>query len=589
MKKALLTKLMLLLCALIAGSSSVWAVEQVYYTLTPSAGSSSVYAEAEDITVTDGSIGISWNVTGNSSLTPWRIGGKSLTNTDRAVYSKTAMAETITKISLSIGAASNVTINSVTLIVSTAANGAGEQLDEVSITTGLGANKTLNFTPTTPLTSWAKNSYYKFVFNITISSTSNKYLEFSSAVFNYNYVPSAPLSSITLSGTYPKEFVKGSEFSHKGMTVTATYDDASELDVTSYASFTGYDMNTAGDQEVTVSYTEGVVTKTASYNIKIIEPVVTLDLSSNTGWSFPTSKKEIENTYTKNGYSITLQGSDGAGYYFDTNNLLLGKTGATLTLPAFGFKVSKILVYGTDGSSATVTFNVFDGADAVSTQVTSSKVTQTFNIDAEHQAVGKVYTLKITNNNNMRITKIEVYGNGCEAGVVTSFGWATYIATADMEFPTGRAYVVTDASVGNTITKAEVTQVPAGTPVLLKNEGAVTAQLLDATPAAPASNMLSISNGTIPNGKYAYVLAKDGTKAGFKQWTGDAATLNGRVVMLLDQAVNSPFFLLDGETTAIKSIDFKNVEREVYDLQGRKVVQPTRGLYIVNGKKYVVK
>ena len=164
MKKALLTKLMLLLCALIAGSSSVWAVEQVYYTLTPSAGSSSVYAEAEDITVTDGSIGISWNVTGNSSLTPWRIGGKSLTNTDRAVYSKTAMAETITKISLSIGAASNVTINSVTLIVSTAANGAGEQLDEVSITTGLGANKTLNFTPTTPLTSWAKNSYYKFVF-----------------------------------------------------------------------------------------------------------------------------------------------------------------------------------------------------------------------------------------------------------------------------------------------------------------------------------------------------------------------------------------------------------------------------------------
>ena len=26
-----------------------------------------------------------------------------------------------------------------------------------------------------------------------------------------------------------------------------------------------------------------------------------------------------------------------------------------------------------------------------------------------------------------------------------------------------------------------------------------------------------------------------------------------------------------------------------YDLQGRKVTNPTKGLYIVNGKKYIVK
>jgi uncharacterized protein YlzI (FlbEa/FlbD family) len=27
----------------------------------------------------------------------------------------------------------------------------------------------------------------------------------------------------------------------------------------------------------------------------------------------------------------------------------------------------------------------------------------------------------------------------------------------------------------------------------------------------------------------------------------------------------------------------------MYDLQGRRVAQPTKGLYIVNGKKYIVK
>ena len=38
------------------------------------------------------------------------------------------------------------------------------------------------------------------------------------------------------------------------------------------------------------------------------------------------------------------------------------------------------------------------------------------------------------------------------------------------------------------------------------------------------------------------------------------------------------------ETTNIEHSD-----NSVYDLQGRKVAQPTKGLYIVNGKKVVVK
>jgi hypothetical protein len=46
----------------------------------------------------------------------------------------------------------------------------------------------------------------------------------------------------------------------------------------------------------------------------------------------------------------------------------------------------------------------------------------------------------------------------------------------------------------------------------------------------------------------------------------------------------------EGTTTAIDRIAAeKMVNGEVYNLQGQRVAQPTKGLYIVNGKKVVMK
>ncbi|MBR6017865.1 MAG: bacterial Ig-like domain-containing protein [Paludibacteraceae bacterium] len=89
-------------------------------------------------------------------------------------------------------------------------------------------------------------------------------------------VPEKTLSFITLDGTYPTTFEQGDEFSHAGMTVTAHYTDNSTDDVTSSASFTGYNMANTGNQTVTVSYTEGT-TKTETYSITVNEPTPTGD------------------------------------------------------------------------------------------------------------------------------------------------------------------------------------------------------------------------------------------------------------------------------------------------------------------------
>ena len=43
-----------------------------------------------------------------------------------------------------------------------------------------------------------------------------------------------------------------------------------------------------------------------------------------------------------------------------------------------------------------------------------------------------------------------------------------------------------------------------------------------------------------------------------------------------------------GEATGIKAIETA-ADKNVYDLQGRKVAAPSKGLYIINGKKMIVK
>ncbi len=104
---------------------------------------------------------------------------------------------------------------------------------------------------------------------IVFTATTNSNVRLDDILLTYTPPSNRTLSSISLSGTYPTTFKVGDTFSHEGMTVTATYDDNTTEDVTEDASFEGYDMSTAGDQEVTVSYTEGEETKTATYDITV--------------------------------------------------------------------------------------------------------------------------------------------------------------------------------------------------------------------------------------------------------------------------------------------------------------------------------
>ena len=162
----------ILAAVLFAGS--MMATESVVYTLTPASGSNNSYAGNCDIEID----GITWNLTGNSQQLPWRIGGKSLTATDRELYSKTAIESNVSKIEVEHGTASGITVNSFTVIVASDAD-----FENVISTLTPAFEASATATVLRPEGADWSNAYYKFVYNVTIEATSNKFLQFTGATF----------------------------------------------------------------------------------------------------------------------------------------------------------------------------------------------------------------------------------------------------------------------------------------------------------------------------------------------------------------------------------------------------------------------
>ena len=154
---------------------------------------------------------------------------------------------------------------------------------------------------------------------------------------------------------------------------------------------------------------------------------VTLDFTTNDKWLLPTAAARDSKSFTDGTYTVTLASpskSTKEGYKFvsygGSNYLILGKQGATLTLPKFNFAVSKIVIEGNKGASASVGQNIFVADKAVSTETIGAaekanpqsngpaKI-NTYEIDPGYQAAGNQYVLKVTTAHNTQITKILIY------------------------------------------------------------------------------------------------------------------------------------------------------------------------------------
>ena len=190
---------------------------------------------------------------------------------------------------------------------------------------------------------------------------------------------------------------------------------------------------------------------------------------------------------------------------------------------------------------------------------------------------------------------IAQYKHGSEPEVkslqVKAAEYRTYVASANLVVPTGvKAYIATGES-ETTLTLKSVAKIKKGSPVILNaTAGYYSFEITDdAVDYGTDTNLLQISDGTVTNG--VFVLAKINDQVGFYKWAGGALS-PGKVYVEAPSSTAREFlgFEVENDVTGINEVKGeKNVVDGIFDLQGRKIVTPSKGLYIMNGKKVVIK
>ena len=355
---------------------------------------------------------------------------------------------------------------------------------------------------------------------------------------------------------------------------------------------------------------------TASYelNVKAAIYKVEFDFTTN-NWGLPTAYNKEEASYTNEaGYTITF-GKSNSGHKIMGNdpnrNLIFGKEGATLSLPAFPFAVSKIKVFGKKGASQNTTQNFFVDGEEVSTQTTDATTDHIYEIAEAFQAAGNIYTLKVTNANNTQITKIVVYAKDeTVAGAIniaTEEGFGTFYTDKNYVLPQGlTAFGYTSIDSNNTLTKSvEYVAgdiVPANTAVVVKGaKGSYNYYNTEevATKTIEKNLLKGVTTDTrieAASGVKRYILtrADDGILAFYRTNTGNINVKANRAYLEVPTAMAVASFSLEGSATGINNVVTTAAKQGIYTISGVRLNATTTkelpaGIYIVDGKKVIVK
>lgn len=366
---------------------------------------------------------------------------------------------------------------------------------------------------------------------------------------------------------------------------------------------------------------------------------VTIDFSGSTdNWGIGTTKLIDAAEFTYGGYTIILEGTAGNGYrWYESGNIILGKQGATLTLPAFSFDVERIDVVGTSGASASVKQNIFVGDEAVSTETTGAKdVTNQYVIAEGKQAAGTIYTLKVTSAHNTQITKILVWKKGTtvaeEIPVVENIAAfnalekgtkATLTLTEAQVIGAGNNNIIVKDASGsiclyNTGLTYTLGQILNGTITgtvgefkgykqlasmtendLTATEGTITPTVITAAEAAAApllSGPYKIENAVVKkDGNNFYIMDGEEKVLQLYNQFKDANITLAEGTFDIEGVVgnynNVQFWVtsLSSVPTAISSVNAASIKPAIFNAAGQQLSAPQKGVNIIDGKKVFVK
>ena len=261
---------------------------------------------------------------------------------------------------------------------------------------------------------------------------------------------------------------------------------------------------------------------------------------------------------------------------------------ATVTA-AEGYTITKCVFYDNDGASAT------DSTDP-------------FIVETEEQnKKPKVNDATFGAFTSAGIKKIEVYGYApfnltANLGNVAGEYWATYYNSAQ-GYRADANTTVYQAAVNSGKTAVVLTEVtgreiPAGKGVVLKSSAAtITLTPTTTTTQTLEGNELTGVDVATAAPSNAYCLSKEttGSARGVGFYTYEGTIPAHRAYLVVAGGPSSARGFLgfgDDNTTGISLPEAVVIENDgpIYDLSGRRIIgQPQKGIYVKNGKKFVIK
>ena len=267
-----------------------------------------------------------------------------------------------------------------------------------------------------------------------------------------------------------------------------------------------------------------------------------------------------------------------------------------------------------NGSTAKVAQNIAEEGISIS-EVADGACTATFPISInENHNPGDIIVVRaitgVKNNNTNSAYEQNIAEGGyvdflfvvteSHTLAVNETGYATLCLGFNAAIPAGvEAYTATEISNGYVKLTQIEGAIPANAAVVVKaNEGNYDFIQSNENVATIENNLLK---GTLVDENIheeAYVLWNDNGTACFckAEMTGTSWLNNANKAYLPASAVPTSLqdsasfsFRFDGNTTVIENVEIENKKVEIYDLSGRKVENPTNGIYIVNGVKNVIK
>lgn len=522
MKKTTLVKTMLLLCALVVGSSSVWA-EDVITEGFETASTGNDYQSTVTVATNKSDCGVSWEIYYGCVSTSSAISGSNsaalrlYTSENYGYLKTTSPINDLRKVSFKAKAAtSNSAAIKINLLYSidgsswsAIKDGSGD--DVIDLAPGSSASTYTYDIPT-------GGKYFKIEIssNSTKPSKKNAQLTIDDVAFTYGpYNPSTAIDGASIA-----------TITYNGGTLTDgvwTMTDNSD-----YTFQSTTDGKTLGKRTGTVYFKMGYP---ADYKITV-PSTVAVNKIAITGYSTNTS---TGTTITVGSTSQTIKSE--STLYFDIASPSAGAD-VTFSTAAKEMDIISIELFTIDGITITTTANM-NGWRAF------YDATQDYTLDANTKAY--VVRAKSGTENVVKLTKLDV-----------------------TDIPHGEAVILKTSAADHKM-------------VLTKTTGATTlgTNLLDKTDGTHNYDAYRLGYGSVGVGFYKYTATKP---------AAGIVYLDPEYVNLSAGARELTISFADDDVTAIEAVKAQNVVKgEYFNLAGQRVAQPTKGLYIVNGKKVIVK